>query len=70
MPTPITRGAASALGFGFLSVSKTHWITFGSQPFILSKVYLLYTGEYVVSAADGVENLIFFSVAGLNTYQT
>lgn len=30
MPTPITRGAASALGFGFLSLSQTHWISFGT----------------------------------------
>lgn len=56
MPTPITRGAASALGFGFLSVSKTHWITFGTATF-----------SFVSSKLDASLNLVNVTNKGLET---
>lgn len=56
MPTPITRGAASALSFGFLSVSKTHWITFGTATFLS-----------VSSKLDASLNLVNVTYKGLET---
>jgi len=56
MPTPITRGAASALGFGFLSVSKTHWITYGTASFMAVK-----------SKLDASLNLVNVTYTGLET---
>ena len=55
MPTPITRGAASALSFGFLSVSKTRWITFGTATF-----------SSVSSKLDASLNLVNVTYAGNN----
>jgi hypothetical protein len=73
MPTPITRGAASALGFGFLSVSKTHWITFGNAPSTLVNVYAgLDSSLTLVSIAggSGITPFVKISDAGTVSYQT
>ena len=73
MPTPITRGAASALGFGFLSVSKNHWITFGNAPSSLVNVYAgLDSSLTLVSIAggSGITPFVKISDAGTVSYQT
>lgn len=72
MPTPITRGAASALSFGFLSVSKTHWITFGLAPASLINVYAgLDSSLTLVSIAggSGTTPIVEISNAGTVSYQ-
>lgn len=72
MPTPITRGAASASGFGFLSVSKTHWITFGLAPASLINVYAgLDSSLTLVSIAggSGTTPIVKISNAGTVSYQ-